>query len=107
MRARQLVLEHWAHESLVEEACGPVDDVQRFSLRIVGPNSTRRTEDRAAGKWRPTSLAGHRLRPPAEEVANRHSVKPISHACETRSGADARRDRSLGERKPGFIPGVT
>src|SRR5207249_3837294 len=98
MRARQLVLEHRAHEPLVEETRGAINDVQRFGLRVVGSDSTRGTEDRAARKWRAASLAGDRLRPPPEEVANRHPVKPISHACETRSrtssGTHARRNQS-------------
>ena len=50
VRARELIFQHRSHEPFVEEACGPVDDVQRLSLRIVSSHSARRTEDRAAGK---------------------------------------------------------
>src|SRR5690242_14254744 len=92
MRSRQLVFENRTHEALVEQSSGAINDVQGLGLRIVGSHSAHRTEDRAAGKNRPASLAGDSLRPPAQEIANRHPVKPISRACETRS---ALRPRSL------------
>jgi hypothetical protein len=39
VRASQLVFEDRADETVVEETSGPVDDVQRLGLRIVGPHA--------------------------------------------------------------------
>jgi hypothetical protein len=36
----QLVLQHWTHEPLVEQACRPVDDVKGLRLRVVRPDTT-------------------------------------------------------------------
>jgi len=47
MSPRQLVLEDWTHETIVEETRGPVDDVQRLSLRVVGTHAARWAEDSA------------------------------------------------------------
>ena len=41
---RELVFEHGSYESIIEEARRAVDDMQRLGLRIVGPDSARRTE---------------------------------------------------------------
>src|SRR5450759_502526 len=78
MGASKLVLEHRAHEAIVEESRRAIDDVKRLGLRIVGLDAARRTEHGAVGQGRSASLAGLPLRPAAQEVANRHSVKPIS-----------------------------
>jgi hypothetical protein len=75
MGSCQLILEDGTHESVVEEARGPIDDVQRFGLRIVCAHSARRAEHSAVGKWGPASQARLRFRPPAQEVANRHRAK--------------------------------
>ncbi len=50
MRARELVLEHRSNETIVEEAGRAVDDVKGLGLRIIDPDSTRGTEDRARGQ---------------------------------------------------------
>jgi hypothetical protein len=50
MRARELILEHRSHEAIVEETGRAVDDVKRLGLRVIDPDSTRGTEDRARGK---------------------------------------------------------
>src|SRR5258708_17612453 len=79
MSARELILEHRAHEAIVEKSRGAIDDVKRLGLRIVGLDAAGRTEHSAGGQGRSARLAGLPLRPAAEEGANRHSVKPISH----------------------------
>jgi hypothetical protein len=47
--ARELIFEHRANEAIVEKACGPVDDVQGFGLRVVSLHPTRSTEHCAVG----------------------------------------------------------
>ena len=41
VRARELVFEDGAHEAIVEQACGAVDDVQRLGLWVVRSDSAR------------------------------------------------------------------
>jgi hypothetical protein len=36
MCARQLILEHWPNEAVVEQARGAVDDMEWFSLWVIG-----------------------------------------------------------------------
>jgi hypothetical protein len=79
MCARKLVLEHRAHEAIVEKPRRTVDDVKRLRLWVIGFDTAGRTEHGAVGQGRSARLAGLPLRPAAEEIANRHSVKPISH----------------------------
>jgi hypothetical protein len=76
--AGQLVFENWAHKPIVEEACGPIDDVQRFGVGVVCPDATRGAEHRAVWERGTAGLARLGLRPAAQKVANRHSIKPIS-----------------------------
>ena len=64
-RPAKLVLEDGSHESIIEESGGPVDDVQRLRLRIVGFYAARRAENCAMGQGRSASLAGLALRPAA------------------------------------------
>ena len=71
----QLILEDGTHETVVEEARGPVDYVKRFRLWVVGAHAARWAEDSAVGKWGPASQARLSFRPPAQEVANRHCAK--------------------------------
>jgi hypothetical protein len=40
VRARQLILEHWPNEAIVEQARGSVDDVEWFRLRVIGLDAT-------------------------------------------------------------------
>ena len=47
--AGELVLQHGAHETLVEQAGGAVDDVQRLGMRIIRAHAARWAEDRAGG----------------------------------------------------------
>ena len=65
VRPRQLVLQHWTHEPLVEQACRPVDDVQGLSLRVVRSHATRRAEDSTARQWGSASQACLCFRPAA------------------------------------------
>jgi hypothetical protein len=81
--ASELVFEDGTHEAVVEESRGAVDDVKRFGLGIVGSHAARWTEDRTVWKRRPARLTGLSFGPAAEEVANRHSVKPISRVRHT------------------------
>jgi hypothetical protein len=54
----ELVLEHRADETIVEQPGGAVDDVKRFSLRVVGLDAARRAENRTMRQRRSTSQAG-------------------------------------------------
>jgi hypothetical protein len=80
--ARQLILEHRADEAIVEKSRGAIDDVERLGLGIVSLDAAGRTKHSAVRQGRSARLAGLPLWPPAEEVANRHSVKPISHVIQ-------------------------
>ena len=75
VRPCQLILENGTHKTIVEEARGPIDDVQGFSLRVVGAHSARWAEDSAVRQRGPASQARLCFRPPAQEVANRHCAK--------------------------------
>jgi hypothetical protein len=59
----QLVLENRAHEAIVEEPGGAVDDMQGLGLWVISLDSACRAEDRAGRKWRAASLACQSVRP--------------------------------------------
>ena len=61
----QLILENRPHKPIVEEACRPVDDMERLSLWVVRPYPARRAEDRAVGQGGPASQACLGFRPAA------------------------------------------
>jgi hypothetical protein len=75
---RQLVFENWAYEAVIEEACRPIDDVEGLGVWVVGPDTAGGTEHRAMRERGTAGLARLGLRPAAQKVANRHSIKPIS-----------------------------
>jgi hypothetical protein len=54
----ELVLEHRPDEPIVEEPGGTVDDVERFSLWVVGLDAARRAENRTMRQRRSASQAG-------------------------------------------------
>src|SRR5450759_3194547 len=81
--------------------------MKRLRLRVVGLDAARRTEHSAVGQGRSARLAGLPLRPAAEEVANRHSVKPISQVICLLTGRVAiglRRQYVCGRRAGGGGP---
>src|ERR1700686_2901094 len=94
MCPRQLIFEHRSDEAIVEKSSGAIDDVKRLRLGIVGLDAAGRAEHSAVGQGRSARLAGLPLRPAAEEVANRHSLKPTSQVI--RRPAGLRRDALRG-----------
>ena len=73
MRAVQLVLQHGADEALVEEARGPVDDVQRLGLGLVDSDPAAWAEVGSAGEEDAAGGAVVRAgRTTAKEIAKRH-----------------------------------
>jgi hypothetical protein len=75
MGTRELVLEDRPYETIVEKPRRPIDDVQRFGVRVIGSDSTRWAEDSTVGQGGSASQACLSFRPAAQEVANRHRAK--------------------------------
>jgi hypothetical protein len=62
---RKLVLENRPHETIVEEARGPIDYVKRLGLGVIDLYATPRTEHRPVRQGRPASQACLSFRPAA------------------------------------------
>src|ERR1700730_13118475 len=79
--AGQLVLQHRADEAIVEQAGGPIHDVERLCLRLAEPDTTVAAEvgpsrqDRATG----ATALGVDLTPP-EEVSKPHGASRVAAA---------------------------
>jgi len=63
--ACQLVLEHWPDEAIVEEARGPIDDVEGLRVGIICSYPARRAKDGCMRQQRAASLTGLSLGPAA------------------------------------------